>query len=159
MAFSWMSSFFIHALPSWDDSPIGGHFIPLFYTPLLIVLLRRNNKVVILSMLIPWINYILLGLPHIEKVVLLELELACFFFFAEILKAKSLSFKFVGPIAYTASLITVGILGSMISYADINILFSIHHVFPAIMNAGIGIGILFFIGFFIESSSKESSKN
>ena len=95
--------FVVHLIPSWDDSPIGGKLLPIFYAPLIAALTRKWHVSVIASIVSPWLNYFIFGSPSIGMAALLSLQLVPFCWFAYYFGQKHGSRFWVGPAAFLIS--------------------------------------------------------
>ncbi len=67
-----------HLIPPVSDVPMGARLLPLFYAPLIAVLLFRPHVGLIAAALAPMLNYLLTGRPEFGLVTLLSLELVTF---------------------------------------------------------------------------------
>jgi len=74
--------FLIHALPIVGDVPMGARLLPIFFAPLLAILLTDHKRgliaALITSLFAPWLNNLLFGMPTPPMVTLLTLELMVF---------------------------------------------------------------------------------
>lgn len=94
--------FLLHLIPSWDDSPIGGKLIPLFYAPLVAAMHGRVRVSLCLSLAMPWVNHLLFGMPPLERAVLLCVEVVTFTGVVAFLAHKGQRAAWVGPLAFLA---------------------------------------------------------
>ena len=93
----------VHMIPSWDDSPIGGKLLPIFYAPLVAALTRRMHVSLIACVVSPWLNHALTGMPTIPVALMLCIQLLPFAYLAHIF-GKRFGPKFwIGPVAYLVS--------------------------------------------------------
>ncbi|MDJ0834504.1 MAG: hypothetical protein QNJ69_13350 [Gammaproteobacteria bacterium] len=67
-----------HLIPPVSDVPMGARLLPLFYAPLIAVLLFRPHVGLIAAALAPMLNYLLTGRPEFGLVTLLSGELLTF---------------------------------------------------------------------------------
>lgn len=140
--------YLIHFIPSWDDSPIGGKLLPIFYAPLIAALLYRMHVAVIISFVSPWINHLLTGMPSTPVAIQLTVQLAGFSVFVFYIAQWGKHRWWLGPGGYLVSkpLVFVVLLLMPQSYPDISALtFTINTT----LNALPGIIILGFISWVI----------
>ena len=105
--------FVVHVLPSWDDSPLGSHLLPIFYAPLGALILDRMGIAVAASFLAPWINYLLTGHPVVPMAALLCLQLMVFLVVGAALKKHEFPGWMLGPVGYFVALLASSALGSV----------------------------------------------
>ncbi len=70
--------FLIHLIPFSGGVPLGMKILPLFYIPLIAILVFRFHVGFIAALLAPIVNYLITGQPVFEMVMLLSAELALF---------------------------------------------------------------------------------
>ena len=142
--------FLIHLLPSWDDSPLGAHLLPIFYAPLGALLMGRMGIVIISSALAPWINHVLLGQPAVPMAVVLCLELGIFGLVGGALMKRHLPFPVIGPLAYLVALFSAGTLGSLLQLAGLAFPLNLMGLPGILLNAVPGLIILALIGYWLD---------
>lgn len=95
--------FIVHMIPSWDDSPIGGKLLPIFYAPLIAALTRKWHVSVIASVVSPWLNHLIFGAPNFALAMMLSVQLVPFCWVAYFLSQKFGPHFWTGPAAYLIS--------------------------------------------------------
>jgi hypothetical protein len=100
LALATLGPYVAHLTPTWDDSPIGAHFIPAFYAPLLGVAWRRFGFAIGLALVSPWINYLLFGMPARHLALLLTFELLVYTVWLVALLRVFGRHAWLGPAAY-----------------------------------------------------------
>ena len=93
----------VHMIPSWDDSPIGGKLLPIFYAPLVAALTRRMHVSLIACVVSPWLNHLLTGMPSIPVALMLCIQLVPFAYIVYVLGRRFDSKFWIGPVAYLIS--------------------------------------------------------
>ncbi len=93
----------VHLLPPVNGKPIGAILLPMFYIPLIGLLIFRNPiPVLIGAVLAPVTNHLVTGRPTLELLPILEIELAVFTVFC-LLFLRTRHLKFIaGPLGYLA---------------------------------------------------------
>jgi hypothetical protein len=74
----WLIPFLVHLIPFSDAVPLGARLLPIFYAPLLAAWLFHPLVSLISSLLMPFINYALTGMPVFNVAVMLSVELSIF---------------------------------------------------------------------------------
>lgn len=95
--------FVVHMIPSWDDSPIGGKLLPIFYAPLIAALTRKWHVSILASVVSPWLNYLIFGSPTLGMASLLSLQLVPFCWFAFYAGHRFGARFWIGPVAFLVS--------------------------------------------------------
>ena len=111
--------FLVHLLPSWDDSPLGAHLLPIFYAPLAALLMGRMGIALGVSLAAPWINHLLTGMPPVPMAMMLCLQLVLFLLVAQILHRRQMPPFSLGPLGYAAALLFSCALGSLLGLAGV----------------------------------------
>jgi len=107
--------FLVHLLPSWDDSPLGAHLLPIFYAPLAAMMMGRMGIALGVSLAAPWINHLLTGLPPVPMAMTLCLQLVVFLLVAQLLQQRQFPAFSLGPVGYAAALLLSCALGSLLA--------------------------------------------
>jgi membrane-associated HD superfamily phosphohydrolase len=68
----------IHLLPAINGQPSGAYFLPVFYAPLIAILLFRFHTALITAAFAPVLNYLITGNPQFNLVQIICLELVIF---------------------------------------------------------------------------------
>ncbi len=92
--------FLIHLIPFSGSVPIGAMLLPLFYAPLVAMILFRFQVAFVAAMLAPIVNYALTGQPILEITLLLSLELGLFSVFGYFLLQGRILKWLAAPLAY-----------------------------------------------------------
>ena len=71
LALAFLAPYVVHFIPSWDDSPIGGKFLPIFYAPLIAALTRKAHVSIVVAVMAPWMNHVLIGMPPLLMAVIM----------------------------------------------------------------------------------------
>lgn len=106
--------FLVHLLPSWDDSPLGAHLLPIFYAPLGALFLGRMGIAVGVSVLAPWVNHLLTGQPPVPMAVVLCFQLVIFSLLGAVFLRRRIPALLTGPAAYAGALLASCCLGSLL---------------------------------------------
>lgn len=93
----------IHMIPSWDDSPVGGKLLPIFYAPLVAALTRKMHVSLIACIVSPWLNHLLTGNPTIAVASMLCIQLIPFAYLVYVMGNRFSSKFWIGPAAYLIS--------------------------------------------------------
>jgi len=149
LSLTMMLPFLIHLLPSWDDSPIGSHLLPIFYAPLGALLLGRFGIAVSVSFLAPWLNHFLVGQPGATMAMILCLQLVVFCLAALLLLKARFPDYLIGPAAYGAALLLTCLYGNLLSLSGGFFPFTLMRFPMLLLNAAPGLLILAGIGFWL----------
>jgi len=88
-----------HLIPPVGDVPMGARLLPIFYAPLVAVLLFRPHVGLIAAALAPMLNYLLTGRPEFGLVNLLSVELVTFALISVLALRMRLSIWLMVPLA------------------------------------------------------------
>ncbi|MFH1046276.1 MAG: hypothetical protein V1727_04850 [Candidatus Omnitrophota bacterium] len=100
LAFSIITPFFIHLIPSNDTLPLGARLLPMFYAPVVAVVLLKPYTPFAISLLSPVLNYVITGHPVLEKVFPLSAELLIFSLCLYILQRMKKGMRYAAVWAY-----------------------------------------------------------
>jgi len=78
LCLSVMFPFLVHIIPVPEDSRLGPRLLPIFYAPLLAVLLGRQGTAVAVALLAPWLNWALTSHPAPAGAIVMTIELLAF---------------------------------------------------------------------------------
>jgi len=140
----------IHMIPSWDDSPIGGKLIPIFYAPLIAALTRRIHVSVIASVVSPWLNYLIFGQPSLFLAMAFSLQLIPFCWVVYLFSVRYDCRFLMGPLAYLVCkpiVLIVFLLFPRIA-PEAN---AISYLFISTWNSAPGVIILGIIGYCVDA--------
>lgn len=149
--------FMVHLLPSWDDSPLGAHLLPIFYAPLGALILNRMGIALVASVLAPWVNHFLTGQPAVPMAVLLCFQLVLFLVTAALLMKRAFPSFLLGPGAYVPALGVSCLLGSLLQVIGRAFPLSLGQFAPSLWNALPGLLILAFIGWWFSRNRPTSA--
>ena len=138
--------FVVHVLPSWDDSPLGAHLLPIFYAPLGALLLGRFGVALAASFLAPWINMLVTGHPVPPMAALLCLQLVVFLIAGQAMVRRKLPGWTVGPAGYLVALLVSAALGSLFQILGQPLPLALPGLLPALIRSLPGMLILAGIG-------------
>lgn len=138
--------FLVHLLPSWDDSPLGAHLLPIFYAPLGALFLGRVGIAVGVSVLAPWVNHLLTGQPPVPMAVVLCFQLVVFSVLGAFFLRRAFPAFLNGPGAYAGALLASCCLGSLLHLAGSPFPLSLGAFAGILLNAVPGLLILALIG-------------
>ncbi len=141
--------FLVHFIPSWDDSPIGGKLLPIFYAPLIAAITRKLHVSLIASLLSPWINYLIFGAPALPIAWMLFAQLMPFAFIAYWMHRKLGSNYFNGVVAYLVSKPLIALLFFALPQTMGNMNLQ-YHLIQATLHAWPGLIIIALISRFAE---------
>ena len=104
LCLSVMFPFMIHLIPVPGNAQLGPRLLPMFYAPLLAVLLGRTRSAVTLALLAPWLNWALTMHPSPAGAVVMVVELLGFVFVMRLLLAGVEIRWFLAAPAYFAGM-------------------------------------------------------
>lgn len=114
LALSLLFPFLIHVLPVPGDSRLGPRLLPMFYAPLLAVLVGRLPTALLVAILAPWLNWALTGHPPPLFAAAMMVELTVFAMTLRALMARfTLHWSFAVP-AFVASKSVMTALAALI---------------------------------------------
>ncbi|MFO7724376.1 MAG: hypothetical protein R6V45_02420 [Oceanipulchritudo sp.] len=138
--------FLVHLLPSWDDSPLGAHLLPIFYAPLGALFLGRVGIAVGVSVLAPWVNHLLTGQPPVPMAVVLCFQLVVFSLLGAAFLKPWMPAFLTGPAAYAGALLASCCLGSLLHLTGNPFPLALPAFAGTLLNALPGLIILALIG-------------
>lgn len=89
-----------HLFPYYGGVPIGAVWLPIFYAPLLGIILFRPHMGIIAGILAPMINAAITGRPDASMVLMLTLDMFLFTIICSVLYKKWHAFILAAPLAY-----------------------------------------------------------
>ncbi len=99
-ALGFLLPFAIHFFPTFQGTPIGAMFIPMFYMPFIASLFFRFHVGFIAAALAPVLNYAITGHPTVNLVTILTIEMSAFVFVAFILNQHKIIKYVSAPLSY-----------------------------------------------------------
>jgi hypothetical protein len=100
LATATMLPYFVHVLPTWDDTPLGARLLPIFYAPLVALYTGRPWFSAALAFVAPWANHFLFGMPDRGLAIVLTWELLLFSAMLWVLLRAVGPAFWLGPAAY-----------------------------------------------------------
>lgn len=91
--------FAFHLLPV-SGTPLGARLLPIFYAPLLAIILVNPAVGILTAGVAPLANHLVIGTPSAEMATLLTVELVVFALVVMALQQRFPKFYGVGPVAY-----------------------------------------------------------
>ena len=149
--------FVVHILPSWDDSPLGTHLLPIFYAPLGALLMNRMGVAVVASFLAPWVNHMLTGHPVVPMAALLCLQLMVFLMVGAYLVKHHFPGWSLGPTGYIVALLVSSVLGTLFQIIGKPFLLTLVRAPEALWKAVPGLLILALIGLWFSKHKPHSA--
>jgi len=113
LALSVIFPFMIHVIPVPQDAQLGSRLLPIFYAPLLAVLLGRVTSAWLVAMLAPWLNWALTSHPSPLGAIVMEVELAVFVLVARKLLSAAGPPWYVALPAYLCGMIAAVLAASI----------------------------------------------
>lgn len=99
-ALGFLLPFAIHFFPTFQGTPVGAMFIPMFYMPFIASLFFRFHVGFIAAALAPVLNYAITGHPSVNLVTILTIEMSAFVFVAFILNQQNFLKYISAPLSY-----------------------------------------------------------
>lgn len=104
----------VHLVPVPVGAPAGARLLPIFYAPLVAVILFDVWVGIAASLAGPTLNHWITGMPAQPMVVLLTAELLCFSIVVALLHRRSTQLWWIAPVAY--------ILGKAVAWLVVGLL-------------------------------------
>ncbi|MDD4956865.1 MAG: hypothetical protein PHH49_02545 [Candidatus Omnitrophica bacterium] len=89
-----------HILPYTGSVPVGARFLPIFYAPLLGILLLRPRDGIIAGALSPVLNHLVTGRPDVPMTVTLSLDMLLFTSLVSLSVIKQKASPLLTPLLY-----------------------------------------------------------
>lgn len=99
----------VHLIPPVGGVPLGARLLPIFYAPLVAVILFDWKVGVAASLLAPILNHLLTGSPAVEMVALLTIEVVVFCLVAAVLYRRWPQSIFTGLLAYLGAVVAAAL--------------------------------------------------
>jgi hypothetical protein len=103
LAVSVLLQFVLHLIPPVNGTPVGMVFLPVFFAPLIALILFRPHVAFIAGVFAPVVNYLLTGAPGPEMLGILTFELVLFVSSAVVLHRSGKTKEFTAVIALLAA--------------------------------------------------------
>lgn len=97
----------VHLIPPLAGVALGAMLLPMFYTPLIALLLVNLPSAIIIAIFSPLLNSSFTGHPLPEKVAILTVELAVFTVIAYLIQRRKRDFWATALLAYVATGLSV----------------------------------------------------
>lgn len=114
LSLSVMFPFMIHVLPVPSDARLGPRLLPMFYAPLLAVLLGRRRSALLVALGASWLNWALTTHPAPPGALLLMIHLLVFVTVSRLLLSQSGDKGFIAVPAYLAGLAVATLVAAVI---------------------------------------------
>ena len=92
--------FMIHLIPVPENAKLGARLLPIFYAPLLAALLGRTQSALAVTLLAPWLNWVLTSHPSPPGAIVMNVQLLIFVFTLRILLTRLGAHWFLAVPAY-----------------------------------------------------------
>lgn len=112
LCLSVMFPFMVHIIPVPEDARLGARLLPVFYAPLLAVLLGRQGTAVAVALLAPWLNWALTSHPAPTGAVSMTIELLVFVLAMRAMLARAGARWFLAAPAYVLSIAAAALAAS-----------------------------------------------
>lgn len=109
MVVAWLVPLLVHLIPWSGSLPLGGHLLPAFWTAFVAVYLYGCGIGLLVALVVPVANLLTTGLPALERVAPMMIELATFVMFAGLLLQRWPSLRLSALLAWVPAK-TVAIL-------------------------------------------------
>jgi hypothetical protein len=103
VATAWLVPFLIHLLPWAGSRPLGVYLLPVYWTTFVALYFRGALPGLAIGLVAPLINLVVTGLPALESVGMMSLEIAFFVAVAALLVRRWPGFWFAAPLAWVAA--------------------------------------------------------
>ncbi len=107
----------VHLLPDLNDQPMGKILLPVFWAPMVAVYFFRRHVAIIAGIFAPLFNFLLLGRPDPDMVLLLSFEVVVFVLLLDALRrVKFMQYLAVAVsyiVAAAFALLLMFVLGSL----------------------------------------------
>lgn len=100
LSLSVMFPFMIHLVPVPENAQLGPRLLPMFYAPLLAVLLGRTQSALTVGLLAPWLNWALTSHPSPPSAIVMTVQLLVFVWAMRLLLARAGPRWFLAAPAY-----------------------------------------------------------
>ena len=110
MAVAWLVPMLIHFIP-WDGArPLGAHLLPAFWTAFVAVYLYGGKIGGLVALVVPLANLLTTGLPGMDRLGLMTIELVAFVGVSAWMVNRWPSFRLAAPLAWLpARAIAIGV--------------------------------------------------
>lgn len=113
----WLFPFLVHLIPYSGAIPIGTYLLPIFFAAFLSAWLFHPSVSLIASLVMPFANYVLTGMPTINMAIILSLELVVFSTVIASMRSRKSIRAYVAPVAVLiaklSSMILIAIFSSL----------------------------------------------
>lgn len=110
LALSLLFPFMIHILPVPDDARLGPRLLPMFYAPLLAALLGRTGSALIVSLVAPWLNWLITSHPVPPMAAVMTVQLLVFVLCLRLMLARMGLRWFLAAPAYFAAMVATALV-------------------------------------------------
>lgn len=110
MVVAWLVPFLVHLVPWSGPRPLGVHLLPAFWTAFVAVYLYGGGIGLLVALVVPVTNLLTTGLPALERVAPMMLELAAFTLVAMWLVRRWPAVSFAAAVAWlVARVVTIAV--------------------------------------------------
>lgn len=103
MIAAWLVPFLVHLIPWEGPRPLGLHLLPAFWTAFVAVYAYGFGLGVLVALVVPAVNYFTTGLPLLDRVGLMSVELVAFAGFSALLMHRWPALRFAAPLAWVSA--------------------------------------------------------
>jgi len=119
MAVSWLVPVLVHLVPWGGPRPLGVYLLPAFWTAFAAVYFYGAGVGLLVALVTPVVNLLLTGLPMLEMMGLMSLELAAFVAVAALLVHRWPTLRFAAPLAWLpARALAIGVQWAVPAFGD-----------------------------------------
>jgi hypothetical protein len=144
IAAAWLVPFLVHLVPWQGPRPVGVYLLPAFWTAFVAVYFNNLAIGLLVALVMPAVNLFLTGLPALEWLGPMSVELAAYVFVAAWLVRRWPRFWLAAPLAYLpakALTIAIGIVVPALHDARNPLV----HLVDSLSNGVAGLAVLLFI--------------
>jgi len=118
MVAAWLVPFLVHLVP-WDGAqPLGVHLLPAFWAAFVAVYLYGFRIGAVVALVVPAVNLATTGLPTLDRMGLMTIELVAFAGLAALMIRRWPAFRFGAPLAWLgARAVALGVQWSVPAFA------------------------------------------
>ena len=100
MIVAWLVPFLVHLIPWSGPRPLGLHLLPAFWTAFVAVYAYGFGVGLLVALVVPAVNFCTTGLPALDRMGLMSLELVAFVGFAALLVHRWPALRLAAPLAW-----------------------------------------------------------
>ena len=92
--------FLIHLVPVESAVPAGVRLLPVFYAPLVGIVLFRSRSALVGGVMAPWVNFLITGRPLPDMALMLTVDMILFVGIATLVRHYAKGFWAMAPVSY-----------------------------------------------------------